>query len=187
MARGFTSRGVARTYARDERRRLLVVFGSLIVLLAAILASSFFIARSIKQGADQKYVDGAIPLQGAAQDMVLQMVNQQSGSRGFVITANRAELQPVTAGRASVPNDLRAIAKRVLLAPALATQLVRIRGHITGLERFYDGQISLVASGPAGQRAAAKRVPQGEALFGAFRLDAGQMLAEANRFVAAAR
>lgn len=157
------------------------------MLLAAVLASSFFIARSIKQGADQKYVDGAIPLQGAVQDMVLQMVNQQSGSRGYVITANRAELQPVTAGRASVPNDLRAIAKRVVLAPALAVQLARIRVHITGLERFYDGQISLVASGPAGQRAAAKRVPQGEALFDAFRLDAGQMLAEANRFVAAAQ
>ena len=98
----------------DVRRRLLVVFGILDVLLIAILASSFAVARSVNQSSEQKFVQEAIPLKSAVQDLVLQMVNEETGSRGYVITGNRAALQPLAAGRARVPDDLRTIAQLVL-------------------------------------------------------------------------
>ena len=173
--------------ARDVRRRLLVVFGVLDVLLIAILASSFIVARGINQSAEQKFVQEAIPLKSAVQDLALQMVNEETGSLGYLITGNRSALQPLTAGRARVPDDLQVIADKVPVEPALGLELARARSQIATLDRYYNVQIALVSSGPAGRRAAAARVPHGRALFDAFRQTSGSMLAESDRVVADAR
>ena len=164
-----------------------MVFGILDVLLIAILASSFAVARSINQSSEQKFVQEAIPLKSAVQDLVLQMVNEETGSRGYVITGNRAALQPLAAGRARVPDDLRTIAQLVSIEPALGPELARARLQIRALRRYYDRQIALVSSGPAGRRAAGRHVLHGKALFDAFRQTAGSMLAESDRVVVDAR
>ena len=175
-------------HARVVRRRLLLAFGLLDVLLVAILASSFVVARSINQSSDQKFVREAIPLKGAVQDLLLQMVNEETGTRGYVLTGNRAALQPFTAGRARVPTDLRAIADRASAEPTLGPELARARSQIAALDRYYDRQIALVSSGAEGRRIAARRVlPLGKARFDAFRQAAGSMLAEADRVVTDAR
>ena len=176
-----------RTYAVDIRRRLRVVLGSLLLLLVAILASSYFVARGINLGSSQKFVKGAIPLKGAVQGLLLEMINQESGSRGYVITGDRAALAPLAAGRAAVPRELREIERHVSLIPSLGSDLALVRAEVAAIERFYDRQIALVASGPAGRRDAAKRVQPGTVLFEGFRLTAGKMLADTDRFVAAAR
>ena len=164
-----------------------MVFGLLDVVLIVILASAFVVARSINQSSKQKFVQEAIPLKSAVQDLALQMVNEETGSRGYVITGNRAALQPLTAGRERVPDDLQVIADTVPAEPTLGAELARAREEIATLDRYYDTQIALVSSGPAGRRAAATRVRHGKALFDAFRETAGQMLVEADRVVADAR
>lgn len=179
--------GPLRTYAVDVRRRLRVVLGLLLLLLIAILASSFFVARGINTGANEKFVNGSIPLKAAVQDLQFEMVNQETGSRGYVISADRAALRPLLSGRAAVPGDLNEIAKHVSLVPALAGELARIRVEVAAIERHHDRQVALVSSGPAGQRAAAKRIPQGAVLFDRFRLTAGKMLADTDRFIVSAR
>ena len=175
-------------HARNVRWRLLVVFGLLDALLVGILASSVFVATSINQSSRQKFVRDAIPLKSAVQDLLLQMVNEETGSRGYVITGNRAALQPLTAGRARVPEDLRIIASKVSVEPALPSELVRARAQIAALDRYYDTQVALVSSGPAGRARAASRVlPIGKRRFDSFRVTAGSMLAATDRSVAAAR
>lgn len=179
--------GPARTLAHDVRKRLRLVLGSLVVLLIAVFASSFFVARGINEGSKQKFVNGAIPLKSAVQDLLLNMVNQETGSRGYVITGDPVSLLSLTTGRAALPRDLRAIEKGVSLVPALRSSLKDIRVQVAALERFFDEQIALVESGPAGQRAAAERIPEERKVFTAFRLTAGKMLADTDRFVASAR
>ncbi len=175
-------------HARDVRWRLLVVFGLLDALLIGILVSSIYIASSINQSSKQKFVEDAIPLKAAVQDLVLQMVNEETGTRGYVITRNRAALQPLTAGRARVPEDLRVIQSKVGFQPELGPQLTLARVQIAELDRYYDRQVALVSSGPAGQaRAAARVLPVGKRLFDGFRLTAGAMLASTDRSVANAR
>ena len=131
-----------------------MVFGLLDVVLIVILASAFVVARSINQNSKQKFVQEAIPLKSAVQDLALQMVNEETGSRGYVITGNRAALQPLTAGRERVPDDLQVIADTVPAEPTLGAELARAREEIATLDRYYDTQIALV-SGP--RRAARRR------------------------------
>lgn len=164
-----------------------MVLFSLLVLLIAILASSFFVARSINLGANEKFVNGSIPLKSAIQDLQFQMVNQETGSRGFVISGDRAALRPMVLGRAAVPGDLREIAKHISLTPALADELARIRVEVAAIERHHDRQVALATSGPEGRRAAAQRVPQGVMLFDRFRLTTGTMLVAVDRFIVSAR
>ena len=119
---------------------------------------------------------------------MLQAVNEETGSRGYVITGNRAALQPLTAGRARIPEDLHVIAGEVSAEPGLGPLLARARAQLAGLDRYYDRQIALVSSGPPGRKAAATRVlPVGKVQFDEFRVTAGKMLTEVDRSVANAR
>ena len=173
--------------ARDVGRLLTIAFVALLALLAAIVVGGVLVSRDINNGATERYVEDAIPLKAKVQDLVLQMVNQQAGMRGYLIAANPAALDPFREGRAGTARDLAYIRAHTAGHPLLVALLARASPQIEGIERFYDGQVARASTGPAGLAAARRRAGVGGQLFREFRTTAALMLADTDRFVASAR
>src|SRR5690349_564171 len=76
------------------------------VLLVVVLAAAVFISHDLEAGARRGYAREAIPTKSAAQDLVLQMVNEAGGARGFLTTGLDADLAPYRNGRREVRRDV---------------------------------------------------------------------------------
>jgi CHASE3 domain sensor protein len=172
--------------AREERLVVFALAGVTLLIVLTIVAG-LGISRELKEGADEGYVDRALPLREATSDLALQMVNQETGIRGFTISGDEDALAPYETGRAAAEIDLAAIAAHAAGDPAILALLDDARRQIATLEQFFEGQIALVRSGEAGRLEAQARVDEGKQQFDAFRQTAGALLVEADRFVAATR
>jgi two-component system phosphate regulon sensor histidine kinase PhoR len=172
--------GAARSSAR-------LALGVLVVLLAGALATGAFAIVSLYRSAESRYVQQALPLRTATRDIVLQMVNEETGVRGYLITRDRASLRPYFDGRFGVANDLAALSEMARTHPELAVHVRRLRGEIRALNGWFARQIAFTADGRAGQLRAQRNVLGGQALFGRFRKTAAATADDANRLVAQTR
>jgi signal transduction histidine kinase len=164
--------------------RVAAAIGTLLFLLALILASSALALRALNHSANDRYAESAIPLQRLVSDLVTQMVNEESGLRGFLITRDETSLGPYHAGRAAVAHDLLEI-DRYLPGHPGTRRLVRLAGaQIDAIDRFFEAQIALVRSGRAGAFLARQRVDTGKDLFDSFRQTSRRMLADTERYIA---
>ena len=172
---------------RDVRRRLAAAFAALIALLLVIVAVSIVVTRGVNRSATDKYVDDAIPLKSAVQDLVLQMVTQQSAVRGYVITRSPANLTNYRLARAGAARELAYIEDNLDGHPVLAGLIGRARVRIADLSQFYEAETAADAAVPSGLAEAQRRVREGTRRFQRFRSVAALMLADTDKFVADAR
>ena len=169
------------------RRRLLAAFAALIGLLLVIVAVALAVSRGINRSATDKYVDDAIPLKSAVQDLVLQMVTQQSAVRGYVITRSPDSLDVYRAARRQTRADLDYVRGHIDSHPILARLIGRAQVQIAALEAFYEAETDADAAAPSGLADARRRVAEGQIRFAAFRRVADLMLADTDNFVSDAR
>lgn len=169
------------------RRRLIAAFAALIALLLLIVAVALAVSRSINNSATDKYVDDAIPLKAAVQDLVLQMVNQQSAVRGYVITRSPVSLAVYRAAREEVRTQLAYVRAHVADHPVMARLIERAAVQIAELETFYEAETGADAAAPSGLAEARRRVLDGTRRFAEFRRVADLMLADTDRFVSDAQ
>ena len=97
-----------------------------------------------------------------SRDLVLQMVDEETGEPGYVIRATEPLSSPSLRGERGTgrPRRLRNwCGSRPRSAPELPVRL-----RIRALRRFYRPPVALVSSAPAGRRAAARHVLHGRAL-----------------------
>jgi len=165
------------------KRRVQIALVVLIGLLGVLLATGIYTAFALYRSAESRYIHVLFPLRTHARDLVLQMVNEETGVRGYMITRERSSLQPYFSGRAAVRTDLAHIAQLTAGQPQLKEQLPRLRAEIRGLHGYFDRQITFVADSALGQEQARKDVLGGEKLFGRFRTDASQLQAGITVFV----
>src|SRR5689334_22634698 len=88
------------------RTKLLAGFGAVLLILVGAIFVGVRSAGSVNENAQHAYIDDAIPLKAAAQDLLTQMVNQETGVRGYLVTADEASLDPYNAGRKGVRDAL---------------------------------------------------------------------------------
>ena len=169
--------GAARSSAR-------LALGVLVVLLAGALATGAFAIVSLYRSAETRYVQQALPLRTATRDIVLQMVNEETGVRGYLITRDRASLRPYFSGRFGVANDLAALSEMAKTHPALAARIPRLRAEIRSLNGWFAREIAFTADGRAGQLRAQRNVLGGQVLFRRFRRTAAATAEDVNRLVA---
>ena len=165
------------------KRRVQIALFVLIMLLAALLATGIYSAFALYQSAEDRYIHLLFPLRTRAQDLVLQMVNEETGVRGYMITSDRLSLDPYFTGRTLVQTDLQRISELTADNPELAAQLKTLRSEITALHGYFDRQITFVADGRLGERRARADVLGGEQLFNRFRDDANNLQASITTFV----
>jgi CHASE3 domain sensor protein len=152
------------------RRRLRLVFIALGALIAALLVATVLIARELHDSAETSYLDQVIPLRTAALELELDLVDEETGVRGYVITRDRSSLVPYADGRAragAVAGTLEARAGRDPRLGSLLFPVMRLRSQ---LNAYFADEVKLVASGAlAHQELAASRIDSGKTIFDAFR------------------
>jgi serine phosphatase RsbU (regulator of sigma subunit)/CHASE3 domain sensor protein len=169
--------------ARRTGRELAAVLITLTALLVVLIAAGLWISSDLNRGAQRAYVREALPTRSAVVDLALQMVNQETGTRGYIVTRRQASLEPYVAGRRMAHADLALLGRLAADQPRLARLLVDARGQIAELEIFFDAEIALVRSGPAGAARARRDVEQGTALFDRFRRTSAAMARATDRLV----
>jgi PAS domain S-box-containing protein len=165
------------------KRRVQIALIVLILLLGALLATGVYSTYALYRSAEDRYIHLLFPLRTHSQDLVLQMVNEETGVRGYMLTSNRRTLQPYFTGRENVLTDLSRISQLTATRPGLQTQLKPIRYEIRALDGYFDRQITFVADGLLGQQRARTNVLGGQLLFNRFRRDSQAMQASITTFV----
>jgi signal transduction histidine kinase len=155
----------------------------LLLLLFALLATGVVAVRSLFHSGENRYVKEAIPLRTAVRDVVLQMVNEETAVRGYLITRDRGTLAPYFAGRTSIARDLNTIARVARRHRQLNAQLDQMREEIRSLNGFFAQQITFVADSPEGVLNARKHVLAGTPRFNRFRGTAAEMQATTDAIV----
>jgi serine phosphatase RsbU (regulator of sigma subunit)/CHASE3 domain sensor protein len=165
----------------------VIAFGALIVLLVVIVAVALAVSRGINQSATEKYVDDAIPLQAAVDDLVLQTVVRQSAVRGYLITGRAPFVDRYRAATTRAAARLEEIEGRLDGHPVLAGLIVRAEDQIDALTVFYEAEIAAQGASPGTLSQTRARVIEGDRRFAEFRRIAELMDADTERFVREAR
>ena len=146
-----------------------------------------FAASRLYTTADNRYVKEAFPIRFYANDTVVQMLNEETGIRGYVVTGDGKSLDPYRSGRANVAQDLAALRQLARRRPEITGDVASTARSVRRLDQFYSQQIALVERGGAGQRTAQRNVLAGKRLFDRFRADSDRLVDRSNAIVARAR
>jgi len=165
------------------KRRVQIALVVLILLLGALLATGVYSTYALYRSAEDRYIHVLFPLKTHSQDLVLQMVNEETGVRGYMLTSDRRTLQPYFLGRKNVLTDLARISELTSSRPDLHARLKPIRYEIQALDGYFDRQITFVADGRLGVERARTDVLGGQRLFGRFRHDSRALTASITTFV----
>ncbi|HEY8584504.1 MAG TPA: methyl-accepting chemotaxis protein [Capillimicrobium sp.] len=163
--------------------KLFASFGLVVLLLCAAVLLGTSSTSRVSDKAIASFADDAIPLREATQGLVTQMVNQETGVRGFLVTADEASLEPYEAGRKAVQANLRDIEPLVAAHPIMGDLIDRAKPQIAELEEYFASQIALVRKGPEGQAQAQARIGDGKEAFDAFRETAALIEADGEKFI----
>ena len=147
--------------ARAVKRRVQFALFILLALLLAVLATGIAATRTLYRSAETHYVAFAMPLGETTRDLLFQIEREQSGVRGYVISKNRASLQPYFKGRKRVSIDLTTLGHLARDHRELATPLHQVRGEVVTLHGVYDRLITFVADGTIGTQQAQREVLSG--------------------------
>ena len=137
----------------------------LLVLLAALLTTGLYGIFGLYNSAENRYIHLLFPLRTATRDLVLQMVNQETGVRGYIVTQDRSSLLPYESGRTKAIADVAEIERLTVSQPLLQARLRSLRFEIRALHGYFDRQITFVADGTLGLHRARADVLGGDKLF----------------------
>ena len=78
-----------RPRAVAAKRRAQISLLILLLLLAAVLAVGAYAAHDLYHSAEDRYLGVVLPLQASTYDLQLHVVEEETGMRGYMITADR--------------------------------------------------------------------------------------------------
>ncbi|HEY5295850.1 MAG TPA: ATP-binding protein [Gaiellaceae bacterium] len=173
--------------AMTAKRSVQAAFLILIVLVVTLVVAAGFAVHRMYTLGNTRYLQQAAPLYAATQDVLVQMLNQETSVRGYVITGDLSTLAPYKLGRVREQQELDQIAASAASDPRIPQQLVAVRREVNALESYFAEQVALVRQGEAGQHVAQQQVLNGKAHFDHFRTLALALEADAGRVVARAQ
>jgi methyl-accepting chemotaxis protein len=165
------------------RAKLFAGFGAVVALLAVCVGVSIHTAGSLTDDAKRSFAQDAIPLRTATADLTTQMLNQETGVRGYLVTGDTASLSAYNLGREGVAKDLKAIQPHLAAHPIMAGLIAEATPQIAALQKYFRSQIALVASGREGQLKAQARIGEGKKMFAGYRATAAKINADGDKFV----
>jgi PAS domain S-box-containing protein len=156
-------------------------------LLALCISAGIYASVDLYRSAESRYVREALPLRTATRDLVLQLVNEETGVRGYMISRNVDSLGPYRAGRVGVGQDLRTISRLGRHDPEVRAKTKLLRAEIAAVQHWLNRQIVFVADSKAGQMRAQRDLPRGQKFVSRFRQTAAALSRDVDRLVAATR
>lgn len=173
--------------ARTAKRSVQAAFLLLILLVVTLVVAAGFAVHRMYTLGNTRYLQQAAPIYAATQDVLVQMLNQETAVRGYVITGDPSTLAPYEQGRLRERLELDQIAASAASDPRIPRQLVAVRREVSALERYYAQQVALVRQGEAGRKLAQTQVLDGKTHFDRFRAFALELELDAGRVVARAQ
>jgi len=158
------------------------VFGALallILVILALVAAGVFATWRIYSLGNHRFIDQAGPFFAVTEDLANEMLNEETGVRGYVLTGDPATLRPYHQGRKLVGQELALIKKDQSFNPRIPHDLAAMTKEVNALQKYYADQIALVRSGPAGQRRAARNTLVGKDHFDHLRGASRALIADA--------
>ena len=154
-----------RQAAERARRPVQVALAVLVFVVVGLVAAGAFAGYRIYSLGNHRFVDQAGPFFAVTEDLAVEMLNQETAVRGYVITADPGTLAPYRQGKKYMALELALIAKDASFDPAIPGHLAAMRRDVNALEAYFTREIALVRSGPAGQRRARAQVLLGKSHF----------------------
>jgi len=169
------------------KRNVQIAFATLLVLLIAVLATGFIATVNLYRSGEDRYVHVALPLRTLTRDVLFRITQEETGVRGYMITTNRASLDPYFEGRDELAADLVRIRQLTNGRPVLEARTRVLTAEAESLRGFYDRLITFVADGYVGQRQARQEVLNPAGKVTRIRRTATAMQGEIDAFIAATR
>jgi methyl-accepting chemotaxis protein len=161
------------------------------ILMMLVIAVTTFLEIAQMQRASSSVTADGFTAQVASQDILTQLVNEETGVRGFIVSgigggaADTSFLAPYTAGAAAIPSVVTTLNQSAPRIPDVTALIATLSRHIATLQSYFVSEISLARSGAVGEVKAAKSVGDGKAQFDAVRVTIASMQSRINTYVGA--
>ncbi|MBE1443577.1 ATP-binding protein [Paenibacillus sp. OAS669] len=150
------------------RSNVSLLYVVLIVALLALVSVSSYIASTNMEDELNSVVQEAIPLAALAENILGDVINQETGVRGFEVTSDERYLEPYEQGKAQLAKDLELMAVYQKKYPGLKSLMEGdIIPQIQKLQDHYSSQVELVRAGRVEEARA--RLGNGKMLMDRFR------------------
>ena len=186
-AQGVSVSPVTANRVAAVRRKTRLADLALLLLIVLLTGVAVVSVVRLYSTAEDHYAKEAFPIDSSVRDSLAQMLNQETGVRGYLITARPASLQPYVLGRRGVAADFAMLRRLSARRPEIVANLVASERLVQQLEAFYAKEIALVRQGRRGQAEAQRNVLAGKALFDRFRVASDRLAAQAATIVRQAR
>lgn len=151
------------------RSRISMLYVILIVSLLVLVSVSNYLASRNMEKENNAIVNEAIPILTTANSLLTNLINQETGLRGYELGGNEQFLEPYTSGRAQVATDLNTLSTYAKKYPTLQiiidTQAI---AAITNLQKYYDTTLELARAGKTEEAKA--RITTGKTLMDRYRV-----------------
>jgi methyl-accepting chemotaxis protein len=149
------------------RVKLTAAFVLILLLMTFSGISSIVAFQGIKASSN-KVVGDAIPILSASNSLMMDLLNEETGVRGYVITQDKKYLEPYTQGQQQLEKDLATIRKYEASYPELK-QIVEedASASISLIQSFFQSTILFVQTGQLDE--ARQNMDRGKESMDAFR------------------
>ncbi|HET7130406.1 MAG TPA: ATP-binding protein [Gaiellaceae bacterium] len=156
-----------------------VALALLICIVVALVAAGAFAAYRIYSLGNERFTQQAGPFFAVTEDLAVEMLNEETAVRGYVVTHDPKTLAPYRQGRKYAHLELDLIAKDASFDSDIPGHLAAMRKEVASLEAYFDREIAFVRSGPAGQKRAEVGILAGKGHFDHLRTASAALIADA--------
>lgn len=150
---------------RGAVRRLSIVLSLALVLAAA--GASLFLVRSVDTQLND--IANTYEVRRQARELILAMVDSESGQRGYLITLDAKYLEPYEQANATIDATYQALADLVAGNPVQESQIASLQSAIAAKREEMSRTITLAADGRLPEALAIVRSDSGQALMAGIR------------------
>jgi signal transduction histidine kinase len=172
-----------REAALHAKRSVQIALGLLIVIVVALVTASAVAAYRIYSEGNHRFIDQAGPFFAVSEDLAVEMLNEETGVRGYVISHDPKLLAPYYQGHKYAKLELALLQKDEGFDPAIPAHLAAMKRQVNTLQAFFAKEIALVKAGPAGQRQAAANTVAGKGHFDHLRAASAALVADAGNVI----
>lgn len=151
------------------RRRVQVLLSVVLVVVVAAAVALSLTVVSLRHAEDRQQHQLSPATVGLGQALAL-FVDQETGERGYIISADATFLQPYRQATRQLPAVLRDLRRQVASLPSVATQVDRVQtAHDAWMRSGIGPELAAAMAGDFAQARALVRTGRGRALFDALR------------------
>jgi signal transduction histidine kinase len=146
-----------------------------IIGLLLLISVTSYISSNVMEQSTNDIVQNSIPINKAVQNVLLDLVNQETGIRGYIVSNDRVFLEPYDSGKSQINDDLQKIENYSELHKPIKDLFIdQWKPQIQLIQNYFTRQITLVDDNKIEE--ASKKIGDGKILIDKFRMINNQML-----------